>query len=151
MSKMIKKWLYGRRSFGSLQHFQNDFFNFFYNGLESEATAAQPLSDSLTNTSRVIETSTFFSVVNNTVLTEKSREHEQTQHSNTVNNTVILCIKIFGCVDILLICIYSAVCIYDRQHQTLEMVDTNESVPGNNSTYENAEIMFLSATGNQLL
>lgn len=124
---------------------------FFYNGLESEATAAQPLSDSLTNTSRVIETSTFFSVVNNTVLTEKSREHEQTQHSNTVNNTVILCIKIFGCVDILLICIYSAVCIYDRQHQTLEMVDTNESVPGNNSTYENAEIMFLSATGNQLL
>lgn len=120
---------------------------FFYNGLESKATAAQPLSDSLTNTSRVIETSTFLSVVNNTVLTEKSREHEKTQQSNTV----ILCIKIFGCVDILLICIYSAVCIYDRQHQTLEMVDTNECVPGNNSTYENAEIVFLSATGNQLL
>lgn len=84
--------------------------------------------------------------------TEKSREHEKTHQSNAVNSKVILCIKIFGCVDILLICIYSAVCIYDRQqHQTLEMVGSNESVPGNNSAYENAEIFFLSATGNQLL
>lgn len=99
----------------------------------------------------MIETSTFLSVVNNTALTEKNREHEKTQQSNTFNNKVVLCIKIFGCVDILLICIYSAVCIYDRQNQTLEMVDTNESVPGNNSTYENAEIFFLSATGNQIL
>lgn len=123
----------------------------FCNDLESETTAAQPISDVVTNTSHAIEISTFLYVGNNTVSTEKSRKHEKTQHPSTVNNNVILCIQIIGCVDILLICIYSAVCIYDRQHRTLEMVGTNDRCPGNNSTYENAEIFFLSATGNQLL
>lgn len=107
---------------------------------ESKTTAAQPISDVVTNTSHTIEISTFLYVGNNTVSTEKSRKHENTQQPSTRNDKIILCIQIFGCLDILLICIYSAVCIYDRQNRTLEMVDTNKSVPGNNSTYENAEI-----------
>lgn len=85
----------------------------------------------------------------NTLLTEKNQTDEINELSSTANDNIILCIRILGCVDILLICMYSAVCIYDRQHWTLDMVDSNENVPRNNSTYENVEIFFLSPTGNQ--
>lgn len=123
----------------------------FFNYLENETTAAQPISHVVTNTSHAIETSTFLPVGNNTESTEKNHTDTKSQQSNTVNNEIILCIKIFGCVDILLICTYSAMCIYDRQHRILRKANTNGNVPGNNSVYENAEIFFISATGNQLL
>lgn len=90
-------------------------------------------------------------MINDTVSTERNNEDKKTQQSNTVNDELILCIQIFGCVDILLICTYSAVCIYDRQHRTVGDVNTYENVPGNNSYYENAGIWFISPTGNQLL
>lgn len=91
---------------------------------------------------------------NDTVSTERNNEDNEDnkpQQSSTVNNEIILCIQIFGCVDILLICTYSAVCIYDRQHRTFGNVNTYENVPGNNSNYENAGIWFISPTANQLL
>lgn len=82
---------------------------------------------------------------------ERNNEDNETEPASTVNNEIILCIQIVGCVDILLIFTYSVVCIYDPQHRTLGIVNTYENVPGNNSSYENAEIFFISATGNQLL
>lgn len=83
-------------------------------------------------------------VINDTVSTERNNEDKKTQQSNTVNDELILCIQIFGCVDILLICTYSAVCIYDRQHRTVGDVNTYENVSGNNSYYENAGIWNIS-------
>lgn len=94
---------------------------------------------------------TLYFVENTIVSTEKNHKYNKTQQPSTVNNEIILCIQIFGCVDILLICTYSAVCIYDRQHRTAGKVNTYENIPGNNSAYENAEIFSISTTGNQLL
>lgn len=99
-----------------------------------------------------VENTTSVAIEKNiTVSTEKNHTYNKTQQPSTDNDKIILCIQIFGCVDILLICTYSAVCIYDRQHRTVGKVNTYENVPGNNSTYENAEIFFISPTGNQLL
>lgn len=98
-----------------------------------------------------MENSTVLVLEKNTVEKSRNNEENETQQASTVNKEIILCIQIVGCVDILLICTYSVVCIHDRQHRTLGIVNTYENVPGNNSSYENAEIFFISATGNQLL
>lgn len=134
------QWYHGVHPFANylvLSLKLNDFICYFFYP-EKDTTASEPI---------------FLSVGTNTTSTEKNSYHtdNKVQQSNTVNDNIILCITLFGCVDILLICTYSALCIYDRQHRTLGKVNTNESVPGNNSTYENAEIFFLSPTGNQLL
>lgn len=122
---------------------------FFYP--EKDSTAARTIYHVENTTSLGIENSTAFFVGNTIVSTEKNHRYNKTQQSSTVNNKIILCIQIFGCVDILLICTYSAVCIYDRQHRTAGRVNTYENIPGNNSAYENAEIFSISTTGNQLL
>lgn len=122
---------------------------FFYP--EKDSTAARTIYHVENTTSLGIENSTALFVENTIVSTEKNHRYNKTQQSSTVNNKIILCIQIFGCVDILLICTYSAVCIYDRQHRTAGRVNTYENIPGNNSAYENAEIFSISTTGNQLL
>lgn len=122
---------------------------FFYP--EKDSTSARTIYHVENTTSLGIENSTAFFVGNTIVSTEKNHRYNKTQQSSTVNNKIILCIQIFGCVDILLICTYSAVCIYDRQHRTAGRVNTYENIPGNNSAYENAEIFSISTTGNQLL
>lgn len=98
-----------------------------------------------------VANNTSFAVVNNTVTTEENDTDKNKQWPSTVNHKIILCIQIFGCVDIFLICTYSAWCFYDRQHRTPGILNTYENIPGNNSTNENAGIFFLSGTGNQLL
>lgn len=118
---------------------------------EKDTTASHTIYRVENTTSLAIENRTALFVGNTTVSTEKNHTYNKTQQPSTVKDTIILCIQIFGCVDILLICTYSAVCIYDRQNQTLGKVNTYENVPENNSTYENAEIFFISSTGNQLL
>lgn len=122
---------------------------FFYP--EKDSTAARTINHVEITTSLGIENSTALFVENTTVSTEKNHRDNKTQQPSTVNNKIILCIQIFGCVDILLICTYSAVCIYDRQHRTVGKMNTYENIPGNNSAYENAEIFSISTTGNQLL
>lgn len=116
---------------------------------ENKTTAAQPTSREEKNFT--VANTTFFAVVNNTMTTEKNDTDKNRQRPSTVKNKIILCIQIFGCVDIFLICTYSALCIYDRQHRAPGKLNAYENVPGNNSTYENAGIFFLSGTGNQLL
>lgn len=119
--------------------------------IENGTTASQQTSHVGKNNSIDLENSTVLPVINDTVSTERNNEDNKTQQSSIVNNEIIMCIQIFGCVDILLICTYSAVCIYDRQHRTVGNVNTYENVPGNNSNYENVGIWFISPTGNQLL
>lgn len=118
---------------------------------ENKTTEAQPTSRKEKTFSLSVANNNSFAVVNNTVTTEKNDIGKNRQQPSTVNNKIILCIQIFGCVDIFLICTYSALCFYDRQHRTSRTLDTNENDPGNNSTYENAEIVFFSATGNEIL
>lgn len=89
-------------------------------------------------------------VENNTMSMENNNTDTNKQQQRTVNTKILICIQIFGCVDIFLICSYLAMCLYDRQHLTVEMESTYTNVPGNNSLYENAEIFLISATGNQL-
>lgn len=105
-------------------------------------TAAHPTFHAIQNFSFVVE--------NNTLSMEKNNTDTNKQQPITVNMKIFMCIQIFGCVDIFLICSYLALCLYDRQHRTIDMERTYNNVPGNNSTYENAEIFFISATGNQL-
>lgn len=119
--------------------------------IENDTTASQQTSHVGKNTPIALENSTVLHAINGTVSTERNKEDNKTQQSSRVNNEILLCIQIFGCVDILLICIYSAVCIYDQQHRTVGNMNTYENVPGNNSNYENAGIWFISPTGNQLL
>lgn len=106
---------------------------------DDEMTAAHP---TIQNFSLDVE--------NNTLSMENNNPDTNNQRPNTVNTKIIMCIQIFGCVDIFLIFSYLALCLYDRQHRTIGMERTYNNVPGNNSTYENAEIFFISATGNQL-
>lgn len=122
---------------------------FFYP--EKDLTASRTINHVENTTSLGIENSTASVVENTIVSAEKNHTDNKTQQPSTVQNKIILCIQIFGCVDILLICTYSAVCIYDRQHQTAGKVNTYENIPGNNSAYENAEIFSISTTGNQLV
>lgn len=122
---------------------------FFYP--EKDLTASRTINHVENTTSLGIENSTASVVENTIVSAEKNHTDNKTQQPSTVQNKIILCIQIFGCVDILLICTYSAVCIYDRQHQTAGKVNTYENIPGNNSGYENAEIFSISTTGNQLV
>lgn len=89
-------------------------------------------------------------VENNTLSMENNNPDTNNKRPRTVNTKIIMCIQIFGCVDIFLICSYLALCLYDRQHRTIDMERTYNNVPGNNSTYENAAIFFISATGYQL-
>lgn len=118
---------------------------------EKDLTASRTINHVENTTSLGIENSTASVVENTIVSAEKNHTDNKTQQPSTVQNKIILCIQIFGCVDILLICTYSAVCIYDRQHQTAGKVNTYENIPGNNSGYENAEIFSISTTGNQLV
>lgn len=89
-------------------------------------------------------------VENNTMSMENNNTDNNKQQQRTVHTKILICIQIFGCVDIFLICSYLAMCLYDRQHLTVEMESTYTNVPGNNSLYENAEIFLISATENQL-
>lgn len=105
-------------------------------------TAAQSTFQAILNFSLVVE--------NNTLSIENNKTDTNYQQPRTDNTKLLMCIQIFGSFDIFLICAYFAICLYDRQHWTIGMETTHNNVHGNNSTYENAEIFFLSATGNQL-
>lgn len=105
-------------------------------------TAAQPTIHALQNLSVVVE--------NNTLSMVKNKTDTNNQQPRTVNKKILMCIQIFGCVDIFLICAYFALCLYDRQHLTIGIETTFNNIPRNNSTYENVEIFFISATGNKL-
>lgn len=57
------------------------------------------------------------------------------------NKTLHIFIILFGGVDIILICIHSAICVSDRRRQKGNIATENtRNIPGKNSTYENVEI-----------
>lgn len=63
------------------------------------------------------------------------------QPSPTSNKTLHILIILFGGVDIILICIHSAICVSDRRRQKGNIATENtRNIPGKNSTYENVEI-----------
>lgn len=63
------------------------------------------------------------------------------QPSPTSNKTLHILIILFGGVDIILICIHSAICVSDRRRQKRKIAMKNiRNIPGKNSAYENVEI-----------
>lgn len=63
------------------------------------------------------------------------------QPSPTSNKTLHILIILFGGVDIILICIHSAICVSDRRRQKRNIAMKNiRNIPGKNSAYENVEI-----------
>lgn len=57
------------------------------------------------------------------------------------NKTLHILIILFGGVDIILICIHSAICVSDRRRQKRKIAMKNiRNIPGKNSAYENVEI-----------
>lgn len=109
---------------------------------DDKMTATQSTFNAIQNFSLVVE--------NNTLSIENNKTDTIYQQPRAVYTTILMCIQIFGSIDICLICAYFALCLYDRQHWTFGMDTAHDNVPENNSTYENAEIFFRSATGNQL-
>lgn len=61
---------------------------------------------------------------------------------NPASNKILhILIILFGGVDIILICIHSAICVSDRRRQKRSIAIANtRNIPGKNSTYENVEI-----------
>lgn len=61
---------------------------------------------------------------------------------------LLLFITIFGCVDIILLCAYLAVCIHDRsgQEKTMEISSPRPNFPGLNTAYENIEFASFSVS-----
>lgn len=66
---------------------------------------------------------------------------------STVNSVLKHLIIFFGGLDILLICIYSAIGLFDRQAEkrNIEM-ENREQLPENNSAYENVELVSIYST-----
>lgn len=61
---------------------------------------------------------------------------------------LLLFIKIIGCVDIILLCAYLAVCIHDRsgQEKTMDIASPRPNFPGRNTAYENIEFASFSVS-----
>lgn len=62
---------------------------------------------------------------------------------------ILLFIRIIGCLDILLLCAYLAVCIHDRtgREKTIDIASTRSNFPGRSTAYENIEFASFSVTG----
>lgn len=62
------------------------------------------------------------------------------------NETLTLSIKIIGCVDIILLCVYLTVCIYDRtgQEKTTDIATVRSHFREPSATYENIEVASFS-------
>lgn len=64
------------------------------------------------------------------------------------NEIVLLFIKIIGCVDIILLCAYLALCIHDRtgQDKTMDTASLRPNFPGRSTAYENIEFASFSVS-----
>lgn len=61
-----------------------------------------------------------------------------------MNEILLNLITIFGGLDVILICAYSAVCLCDRRGQQRADEVQSGHILGNNAIYENIEIMSIS-------
>lgn len=61
---------------------------------------------------------------------------------------LLLFIKIIGCVDIILLCAYLALCIHDRtgQEKTMDSGSPRPNFPGRSTAYENIEFASFSVS-----
>lgn len=61
---------------------------------------------------------------------------------------LLLFIKIIGCVDIILFCVYLALCIHDRtgQEKTMDTASPRPNFPGRSNAYENIEFASFSVS-----
>lgn len=65
-------------------------------------------------------------------------------------NLLLLFIRIIGCLDIILLCAYLTLCIYDRagQEKTMDVASPRLNFPGRSAAYENIEVASFSVSGN---
>lgn len=71
-----------------------------------------------------------------------------------VNSVLKHLIIFFGGLDILLICIYSAIGLFDRRTEERDIeIEIREHLPENNSAYENVDLISIYSTynGNTLI
>lgn len=81
---------------------------------------------------------------NTTMMAENSTDNENLR--STDNAILLIYIKLFGCVDLVLFCLYCAVSMYDRKSN--QMIDIPIIVFKPNRVYENIEIDYFQALGN---
>lgn len=64
------------------------------------------------------------------------------------NEILLLFIIIIGCVDIILLCAYLALCIHDRtgQDKTMDRASLRPNFPGRSTAYENIEFASFSVS-----
>lgn len=69
--------------------------------------------------------------------------------SFNTNEMLLLFIRIIGCLDILFLSAYLALCIYDRtqQEKTIDFLPPSSNLPQHSTTYENIENNFFPAPG----
>lgn len=81
---------------------------------------------------------------NTTMMAENSTDYENLR--STDKAILLIYIKLFGCVDLVLFCLYCAVSIYDRKSN--RMIDIPIIVFKPNRVYENIEIDYFQALEN---
>lgn len=81
-----------------------------------------------------------------------SRKSLETTMPNLIHpkskEILLLFITIIGCVDIILLCAYLALCIHDRtgQEKTLDTSTPRPNFPGRSTAYENIEFASFSVS-----
>lgn len=84
---------------------------------------------------------------NSTLLAERSSTVYNRLNKHGNDDILLIFIKLIGCVDLVLFCLYCALYVSDRK--TIQMADTDVFVPGNHRVYENIEINYFAAQENQ--
>lgn len=87
----------------------------------------------------------YLAVDNDTLSTESSTYYNNKKlESSSINDALLLYIKIFGVVDIFLSFLYIGACMYDRQIRSNRVTNTCVIMPEKNSSYENVDVVFSS-------
>lgn len=82
--------------------------------------------------------------VNNTTSTNKNDNYSKTEKVTNVLKHLII---FFGGLDILLICIYSAIGVFNRRTEERDIeMENGEHLPENNSAYENVDLVSIHLT-----
>lgn len=82
-----------------------------------------------------------------TTLNNTMNRNDTYPKTKIVNSVLKHLIIFFGGLDILLICIYSAIGLFDRRTEERDIkIEIREHLPENNSAYENVDLISIYST-----
>lgn len=88
--------------------------------------------------------STILEINSTQMTTEDVQLSSPGTNEKATNKILLTLIQIFGCIDILFICIHMIICIQRRQTQMIDVENRRDLILGNISIYEDIDIVTLS-------